>query len=66
MMGFVYASWSIGRFFGAITGALLYDWRGIKPVAFTMSAALFIGLILVIVGFRDSQEPAVDLTGSGS
>jgi predicted MFS family arabinose efflux permease len=66
MMGFVYASWSIGRFFGAITGALLYDWRGIKPVAFTMSAALFIGLILVIVGFRDSQEPAVDFTGSGS
>tara|TARA_B100000953_G_scaffold80959_1_gene65974 strand:- start:227 stop:1435 length:1209 start_codon:yes stop_codon:yes gene_type:complete len=52
MMGFVYAGWSMGRFFGAITGALLYDWQGIKPVAFTMSAALIIGLTLAILGFR--------------
>ena len=57
MMGYVYASWSMGRFFGAISGALLYEWRGIKPVAFTMTSALVVGLVLVILGFRKFNEP---------
>ena len=59
MMGFVYASWSMGRFFGAISGALLYEWKGIKPVSFTMSSSLLIGFILVIFGFRNFNESEI-------
>jgi len=56
MMGFVYAGWSMGRFLGAISGALLYEWRGINPVSFAMTAALVIGLALMTVGFRSFDD----------
>ncbi len=52
MMGYVYAGWSMGRFLGAISGALLYEWRGINPVSFAMTVALVVGLALMTVGFR--------------
>mgnify|MGYP001161058854 FL=1 len=56
MMGYVYAGWSMGRFFGAISGALLYEWRGINPVSFAMTAALIIGMALLLIGFRGFED----------
>ncbi len=56
MMGYVYAGWSMGRFFGAISGALLYEWKGINPVSYAMTGALIIGLTLVIIGFRRFED----------
>ena len=59
MMGYVYAGWSMGRFFGAISGALLYEWRGINPVSFAMTAALIIGMALLLIGFRGFEDSQV-------
>ena len=56
MMGYVYAGWSMGRFFGAISGALLYEWKVINPVSYAMTGALIIGLMLVIIGFRSFED----------
>ena len=56
MMGYVYAGWSMGRFFGAISGALLYEWKGINPVSYAMTGALIIGLMLVLIGFRSFED----------
>ena len=56
MMGYVYAGWSMGRFFGAISGALLYEWRGINPVSFAMTGALIIGMALLLIGFRSFDD----------
>ena len=55
-MGYVYAGWSMGRFFGAISGALLYEWKGINPVSYAMTGALIIGLMLVLIGFRSFED----------
>jgi len=56
MMGYVYAGWSMGRFFGAISGALLYEWQGINPVSFAMTGALIIGMALLLIGFRSFDD----------
>ena len=56
MMGYVYAGWSMGRFFGAISGALLYEWRGINAVSFAMTGALIIGMALLLIGFRSFDD----------
>ena len=56
MMGFVYAGWALGRFFGAIVGARVYESSGIQPVAITMTVVLGLAFLIVLKTFGVSGE----------
>tara|TARA_Y100000766_G_scaffold120086_1_gene103089 strand:- start:5589 stop:5819 length:231 start_codon:yes stop_codon:yes gene_type:complete len=53
MMGFVYAGWALGRLFGAIFGAKVYENSGIVPIAIVMTAVLSVALLVVYQAFKD-------------
>ena len=56
MMGFVYAGWALGRFFGAIVGARVYESSGMQPVAITMTVVLGLAFLIVLKTFGVSGE----------
>ena len=56
MMGFVYAGWAFGRFFGAIIGARVYENSGMGPVSIIMTAVLGFAFLNVLKAFGVSGE----------
>ena len=56
MMGYVYAGWALGRFFGAIIGARVYESSGMRPVSIIMAVTLSFAFLIVLKAFGLSGE----------
>ncbi|MBC84959.1 MAG: hypothetical protein CL454_08890 [Acidimicrobiaceae bacterium] len=56
MMGFVYAGWALGRFFGAIVGAMVYQNYGMRPLSIIMTTVLCLALMIILKAFGISGE----------
>ena len=55
-MGFVYAGWALGRFFGAIVGAMVYQNYGMRPLSIIMTTVLCLALMIILKAFGISGE----------